>query len=201
MRISRLTIVCIGLTAVALTGCSTQQPGTPDGKPTTGSTTATSGSTSVTNPLNTSKILDSPCEGLTDAQLAPYQGAVGSKQKGSGANSRVTCTWFAADVKKPAIFLNIFPKLGGQAGMENAGKSFPYFKKADPIQGYFTTHLSQGADGPQTGDCQTDIAANDQVVLEVRGQTTTATDPNYTDMCKATDALMTALIGNLKNGG
>ncbi|GAA0610865.1 hypothetical protein GCM10010174_30310 [Kutzneria viridogrisea] len=154
----------------------------------------------MANPLDISKISQDPCTALTAAQLAPYMGDVRKKNNVS-ENKTISCINHPVDGHKPSISVTFFPDQGGPSGMENGAASFPFNKKVDQIAGYPAYHVSQGSNGPQTGDCQSEAAVSDKAFVTVYAQGSSKDYEHYTDMCTVSDALLTALIGNIKNGG
>lgn len=197
MRLRQLTAILCGIAALTLTGCSSPQTSTPDISPAPSTTATNSSAPAVANPLDIKKLQADPCGALTTAQLASYMGAVeGSEKK---ADSKViTCTWKPSDIYKPYISLSIYPSFDSN-DMYETGNNLPFHQKISPIKGYPALNQSLGSD--TIGTCQTDVAVADPGVAEVHAVDSTATYQYYNNMCVVSDALVQALIGNLKTEG
>jgi Protein of unknown function (DUF3558) len=183
-----------GITALVLTSCSTTQPGTPSPNTTTATT---SSAPTIANPLNTTNLQKNLCGGLTAAQLAPYVGTVRDTNVDNESKSK-SCSWFPTNVNLASISLTVFPNLT-VSDMFATGANFPYSKKLDPIQGYPAQDTSQG--NPPYGECATAIAVSDHVVVEVESQASGHNYQYYNNMCPVNEALIPAVISNLKASG
>ena len=189
-----LTVTVLGgIAALALAGCS-GTGGTAG--PTTGAstTTATSSGPTISNPLDTTKFQQDLCSGLTPAQLAPYMGQVGNKNAVSKTDN-AGCDLHPADIHKPAVSIDFYPKLGPSA-MIASGSNFPYFKNLDPIQGYPAQDSSMA--NPPNGQCGTSISVSDHVTVGVQVQLTDTSSQYYNNTCAASEALASLLLDNIK---
>ncbi len=190
-----LTVTILGgVAALALAGCNNNPGGTAG--PTTGATTttATSSADTVSNPLDTTKLQQNLCAGLTPAQLAPYMGQVertspASKPDNSG------CDIFPTDVNMASVSINFYPKLGPSAMIASNG-NFPYAKNIAPIEGYAARNSS--ILNPPTGNCSTTVAVSDHVAVEVGMQQSNQSSQYYNNTCAASDTLVQMLLDNIK---
>ncbi|MFC0433282.1 DUF3558 family protein [Kutzneria buriramensis] len=185
-----------GIAALALAGCNNNTGGTAGPSPS--STTATAGtSTAVANPLDTTKLQQNLCTGLTAAQLTPY---VGQVKNTSSVNKTdySGCDMFPTDVHMAAVSVNVYPNTTPSA-MIAANSNFPYSKNLAPIQGY-TARDTSLLPQPQ-GKCATAVAVADHVVVEVEVEQSDASSQYYNNTCAASEALVTTLVGNLKASG
>ncbi|MBV9847822.1 MAG: DUF3558 domain-containing protein [Kutzneria sp.] len=190
MRLALVLAAGTVLGAVALGGCSTSKPGTPD------STTAAPSSTTsaVPNPLDIGKIQQSPCDAFTSAELASYMGAVDNTST-DASDGKPTCNWHPTDGHKPNISISVYPDLGGPEGMYAAKAQYNFFEKAGPINGYPAVHASTG--DSQTGVCQTIVSISDKAGFGIYVSNTTPSDPNYRTMCTVSDQIAQLLVGKL----
>jgi hypothetical protein len=191
-----LTVTVLGgIAALALTGCS---PTTTGGTPSTASsTTTTSSAPAIANPLDTTKLQQNLCGGLTPQQAAPYMGKIDStnidKQPKSSA-----CDLFPSDTALATISVLIYPNLT-VSDMIATGRNFPFSKNLDPIQGYPAQTTSQG--NPPSGECSTSVAVADHVVVGIEAQAASKSYQYYNNMCAVSEALAPELISNLKASG
>lgn len=191
-----LTVTVLGgIAALALTGCS---PTTTGGAPTTASsTTTTSSAPAIANPLDTTKLQQNLCGGLTAAQLVPYVGQVKNTNTESDAKSS-GCDLFPTDITLATVSISIFPNLTPDA-MIASGRNFPYSKNLAPIQGYPAQSSSQL--NPPNGECGTTVSVSDHVAIEVSVQQSNKSNQYYNNTCAASEALAPMLISNLKASG
>lgn len=191
-----LTVTVLGgVAALALAGCN---PNSTGGSATTASsTTTTSSAPAIANPLDTSKLQQNLCSGLTAAQVAPYAGQI--------KNTEVTtkteysgCDMLPTDIHMAPVSINLYPNMTSSA-MVASGRSFPYSKNLDPIQGYPASDSSQT--DPPNGECGTKVTVADHVTVEVAVQQADTSSPYYNNTCAASEALAALLVGNLKTSG
>lgn len=192
-----LTVTILGgVAALALTGCS-NTGGTPG--PTTGATTTTtakSNADTVSNPLDTTKLQQDLCSGLTPAQVAPYMGQVG-KSSPNKSDSSTACTLFPQDGHQANVSITVYPNMTPTA-MIASGANFPYSKKLAPIQGYPAQDTSQN-DSP-SADCSTNVSVADHVVVAIEAQSIEGYQ-YYSNMCAVSEALVAMLLNNIKASG
>ena len=196
MGLSRFLPLACGL-LVLTAACGSPVSGDP--QPTT---TAGGGSTSagavppVRDPLNVSKIASDTCSGLTNAQLAPFIGAIDEANSPDAQG----CVWHPVDVNQPAIGLAVYPGNGGPATLGNT--SFPWSASAGEIAGYPAEHMSQGGEtGPQTGACETAVAVSDKDTIAIDNDDASPQNKYYTQACVLSDQVAALVIANLKAGG
>jgi hypothetical protein len=183
-----------GIVALALTGCN-NNPGTPSAS-TSSTNTTTSSAPTIANPLDTSKLQQNLCAGLTQAQLDPYMGKVDST-KVDNKSSSTSCLLFPADLSGTNISVTVYPKQT-VSEMIASGANFPYSKNLAPIQGYPAQSSSQ--ENPPHGECGTSVAVSDHVVVEVSARNATQSYQYYNNMCAVTEALAPMLVSNIKAG-
>ena len=189
-----LTVTVLGgIAALALTGCS--NPGGTAG-PTTGAstTTATSSADKVSNPLDTTKLQQNLCGGLTPAQLAPYLGQVRTTNPVSKPD-QAGCDLLPADNNMATVSINVYPKLGPSAVIAGFA-NFPYAKSIAPIEGYPASNTSLLS--TPTGNCATGVSVSDHVTVEVSVQQPNKSSQYYNNTCAASDALVQLLLDNIK---
>jgi len=192
-----LTVTILGgVAALALAGCNNNPGGTASSTTGTSTTTATSSADTVSNPLDTTKLQQNACGGLTPAQLAPYMGQVGNTSPVSKSDY-TGCDLHPVDVHMAAVSITVYPNLGPSA-MIASGGNFPYAKKLDPIQGYTTQDTS--TTNPPNGICATAAAVSDHVTVEVQVQTGKSSQ-YYNNTCAASEALLPLLLDNIKASG
>jgi hypothetical protein len=191
-----LTVTILGgVAALALTGCS--NPGG-TASPITGAstTTATSSADKVSNPLDTTKLQQNLCSGLTPAQLAPYMGQVGTSSP-VNQSDYTGCNLHPADINMASVAITVYPKLGPSALIATSG-NYPYAKQLSPIQGYTAQDTSTAT--PPNGICSTAAAVSDHVSVEVQVQVG-KTSQYYNNTCAASEALLPLLLDNIKASG
>ena len=191
-----LTVTVLGgIAALALAGCT---PNTTGGSATTASsTTATSNAPAIANPLDTGKLKQNLCVGLTPTQMAPYLGQL-RKTEATTKSEYSGCDLFSTDNNMATLSINLYPNMTPDA-MVASGRSFPYSKNLDPIQGYPASESSQAS--PPNGECGTKVTVADHVTVEVAVDQSNTSSPYYNNTCAASDALAALLVGNLKASG
>ena len=191
-----LTVTVLGgVAALALVGCT---PNTTGGSGTTASsTTTTSSAPAVANPLDTTKLQQNLCAGLTPAQLAPYLGQARNTNIDKTAEYS-GCDLNPTDNDLATVSVNLYPNMTPDA-MVASGRSFPYNKNLDPIQGYPASDTSQM--DPPNGECGTKVTVADHVTVEVSVQQASTSSPYHNNTCAASEALVALLVGNLKTSG
>ncbi|MFI9384304.1 DUF3558 family protein [Kutzneria sp. NPDC052558] len=190
-----LTVTILGgVTALALAGCNNNPGGT--ASPTTGATTtttATSSADTVSNPLDTTKLQQDLCSGLTPAQVAPYMGQVSNSTPDKNDTSSA-CTLFPQDGHQANVSITVYPNMTPTA-MFAGGANFPYSKKLDPIQGYPAQDTSQS--GSPSGECSTNVSVADHVVVAIETQSIDGYK-YHSNMCAVSEALVSNLLDNIK---
>jgi hypothetical protein len=193
---TQLTVAVLGTMAgLVLAGCTPDQTG---GTPTTGSSTATTSSApAIANPLDTTKLQQNLCGGLTPGQLAPYVGTVRKNNTDNEAKYS-SCQLYPNDTNLVTVGISVFPNLT-VSDMIATGANYPYSKNLAPVQGYPAQSASQG--NPPTGECATSVAVADHVVVSIEAQTASKSNQYYNNMCAVSEALAPELISNLKASG
>lgn len=192
-----LTVTVLGgVAALVLVACNNTPGGT--ASPATSSTSATTNSApAIANPLDTAKLQQNLCNGLTATQLAPYVGQVKNTQA-TTKSEYSGCDMFPTDINLAAVSINLYPNMTPSA-MVASGRSFPYSKSLDPIQGYPASDSSQG--NQPNGECGTKVTVADHVTVEVAVEQSNTSSPYYNNTCAASEALAALLVGNLKASG
>ncbi|WP_211765425.1 DUF3558 family protein [Kutzneria sp. CA-103260] len=183
-----------GVAALALAGCNNNPGGTAG--PTTGAstTTATSSADTVSNPLDTTKLQQNLCGGLTPAQLAPYMGQVRTTSP-VNQSDYAGCDLLPADSGMATVSINVYPNLGPSAMIASNG-NFPYAKNIAPIEGY--TARNTGLKNPPNGECSTSAAVSSHATVEVSVQWADKSSQYYNNPCTVSDALTPLLLDNIK---
>ena len=195
MRLTSTLATGVALATLLLGGCSTSNPGTADST-TTAPARATSSVAAVANPLDVAKIQKDPCGALSAAQLAPFMGEIRNATPDL-TNGDFTCNWDPSDVNKLSVSVNVYPTIGGPAGVYSAKTGYNYFEKIDSISGYPAVHAATGTNAPRNGLCRTIVAVSDKAAFDVFAQNSTSSDPHYATMCTVTDQLVQQVITNL----
>lgn len=190
-----LTVTVLGgVAALALAGCT---PNTTGGTATTAnSATTTSSAPAIANPLDTTKLQQNLCGGLTPQQLAPYLGTV-RKTNTDNEAKYTSCQLLPADNSLATIAISIFPNFT-VSDMLATASSYPYSKNLAPVQGYPAQSTSQG--NPPKGECATSVAVADHVVVSIEAQVSSG-NQYYDNTCAASELLAPVLVGNLKASG
>jgi hypothetical protein len=191
-----------GLVALTLAaGCTSS--GTPTAGPTSSDAnpaTSTAPKSEISDPLDLTKFSANTCGGLTDAQVAPYLGGVRAKNPQSGNNGPV-CAILAQGFSGAGLGVGVVNiATPTQQLLYESDSTFPWREKIDPIAGYPAVNDSQGSTST-TGDCATDVAVNDKQSLHIEFTVTSSSDPYYSKPCTVSEAMMAALIQNIKSGG
>ena len=192
-----LTVTVLGgIAALVLAGCN-NNPGGTAGPATSTTTAATSSAPAIANPLDTTKLQQNLCAGLTPEQVAPYMGQV--KNTSTDNQSKYsTCNLYPTDVTQASVSISVYPNLS-PSGMIASGKDYPYSKNLGPIQGYPAQDTSQL--NPPNGDCGTAVSVSDNVVVEVSVQQANKSSQYNNNTCAASEALAPLLLGNIKASG
>lgn len=179
---------------------------TASGTPTAGSTSITSSPTTsatpkseIAEPLDLTKLSANICNGLTDAQVAPYLGTVDARHPQQVSNGP-NCAILTAGTSGAGLGVGVVNiATPTQELLYESDSNFPWRKKISPISGYPTVDGSQ-ADNSTTGDCTTDTAVNNTQSLHVEFTVTSPSDPNYSKPCLVSEAIMAVLVQNIKSG-
>jgi hypothetical protein len=200
------SLIVGGIAFVAVAGCTSGSTGSavPSGSPTTSAAASTTPKSEITDPLNVDKLVGDICSGFTDAQLAPYLGALSGKDASTVANGPL-CTFRPKDPLGPTVggaVANI--PASTQEALYESQRGFAWRQKISPIAGYPAVDASTAgnpADPAHGGDCSTDVAVNDKQYIGVDFSVTNTSDPNFTKACTVSEALAAVLVQNIKSGG
>lgn len=192
---------CIALVGIA--GCNSGSASPPSGS-TTSPATSTAPKSEIANPLDPSKVASDVCTAFTDAQLAPYLGALTGKDPKTIDNGPL-CTYRPQNPTGPTVgaaVVNIAAPT--QDLLYQSQGNFPWRQKISPIGGYPAVNASTAqnpSDPAQGGDCSTDVAINDKQYIGVDFSATDTSDPNFTKPCTVSEALAAIMIQNIHAGG
>jgi len=176
---TRPLMLLLGL--VVLAGCTPTSEGTP--RPTAGdpaeSTSESPGSNEsdgdelpfagapeVTDPLDTDRFQQDPCQALTAAQAQELAVAPGSPYKGELGNA---CKWESTTDSAAFVdvrFLTDDPRGLSALYQANDDGAYVYFDQLDPIEGYPAVTRG-GTDGREGGRCTVVTGTSDEDAFEV----------------------------------
>ena len=123
------------------------------------------------------------------------------KQETQRDAKSLACDWYSVDGHRNSVSLFVYPETS-IAEMYGASLGFSYFDRAGPlIDGYPIVRKSQLANGPQNGDCITEVAVANRATIAIYAYTITKSDPNYQNMCSVSDTLVKNAVDNLRPGG
>jgi hypothetical protein len=183
-----------------LAGCTSGTATAPPSNSTTGPRTSTSPTSEITDPLDLAKFAANTCSGLTDAQVAPYLGSVGTRKAAPTDNGQV-CSILPTDISKPTLGVGVVNiATPTQELLYQAQSNFPWRQKISPIAGYPAVDASRRS-GPASGDCATNVAVNDTQSLHIEFTDTEPSGQYYGQSCAPSEALMAELIQAIKSGG
>ncbi|HEY4458003.1 MAG TPA: hypothetical protein VGN81_27055, partial [Pseudonocardiaceae bacterium] len=86
---SKVLVSLLAGGSIALAGCTSGGSAIPQRSQATAPVTSSTPKSEVTDPLNVDKLAGDICSSFTDAQLAPYLGALAGKDTGSSVNGPV----------------------------------------------------------------------------------------------------------------
>lgn len=192
-----------GSVLVAVAGCTSGGSPVPQPSQTTIPATSSAPKSEIADPLNIDKLAGDVCSGFTDAQLAPYTGALTGKNPDNSANGPM-CTFLPKDPAGPTIggfVVNVAAPT--QDLLYQSLATFAWRQKISPIAGYPALDASTAAnptDPAKGGDCSTAVAVNDKQYINVNFSSSNTADPNFTKPCRVSEALAAILIQNIKAG-
>jgi hypothetical protein len=200
VRISSAAAVVAGAFVLAgLAGCQSGTPASPPANSASNPATSTTPKPEIVNPLNTAAFAANTCSGMTDAQVAPYLGALRKKDP-QQANDGPLCTFLPQNVVGPTMAIGVSRiATPTQDLLYQSFANLPWRQKIAPIAGYQAVDSSQDANGQS--DCSTSVIVNDSQTLVVEFTATNSSDQNYAKPCVASEALTAQLIQNIKSGG
>lgn len=196
-------IVVGGIALVALAGCTsgsaTPQHGS-GGTTTTTSATSTAPQSEIANPLDVSKLSNSVCSGLTDAQVAPYMGAIASKTVQSTDNGP-QCAYLPQKSGGPTASVTVMNLAAPTEDSLYATQAeLPWRQKIPAISGFPAVNASSTFDPATGGECITLAAVNAKQTLRIDFSLTDSSDANFAKPCTVSQALMPDLIQNVQAG-
>lgn len=187
-----------GIAFVAAVGCGPDSTAPPLATSTTG-TTPTTPQSQISKPLDISKFTADICSGLTDAQLAPFMAAVGSKDPQTDTYPPI-CTFQPKDPVNAATTIGVQNTAAPtQELVYESLANFPWRQKIDAIASYPAANASTSGNSTG-GECETLAAVNAKQALYIQFSDTNTSDQNYAKPCTVSDELMAELIQNIQAG-
>lgn len=200
--IQRRSIGVIGVAlAFVLASCAESESGTPTNTPPSTnlvppSTAETETSTSIQNPIDTTRLLDQPCEALHEDDREPLNLIDGRIETDTASQAADACIWERSEDSGSHVDLIVMTEnANGLQDIRERNQDSELYEELR-IGGYPALHASP-TDLQDEGRCDLWIGANDSEVLYLYA--TLRDVPEASDPCGYTDEVGEAIIANLSS--
>ncbi|WP_326567242.1 DUF3558 domain-containing protein [Amycolatopsis rhabdoformis] len=191
-----LATVIAGLSAAAVSGCSSDVPGIPIASPASSAGLPQHGAPAVSNPLTTASVVADPCSAVTTDQVTKLGGPVRSHRVNT-FTAATTCTWvFDDNAGTVAAGMDTLDKdgLSHLYALKAQNSGVTTFEPQNPILGYPAVVFANGGEGP--GSCQLAVGLNNNDIYMVFSDI--LYNPKTSDSCGLATEIAKAAIQHLK---
>ncbi|MFD9959224.1 DUF3558 domain-containing protein [Amycolatopsis sp. NPDC058986] len=204
----------IGAAALALTACSTNTPGNAQPSSATASSTTSKASTpgtsdqipgpgvpKVTDPIDFTPHLRTPCDALTREQVTDLLGENASAKTDLAATSGPTCTWRPPGTARTDVSINFFTAYpeGLTRIYRLRNTEYKFFMEVPAIGGHPAVAYGFADKRNTTGECLVAVGTSDTSVLNA-GITLSDANIGKRDPCEIAQKVAGEALANIKGG-
>lgn len=201
------TVLMLSALLFAAVACSTPNPGIPSASSSAPSASSSSGSNSavpgpgvpkVEHPIDVTRFMQTPCDALTDSQIADLLGSGVSAKPDLKAPAGPTCSWDSASVSQAGIGVIFMSadQLGLTSVYQARGKQYQFFQPLEAIDGF--PLVAYGVDDERTtrGRCAVAIGVSDVQAVDLH-VAQSESNIGKKDPCAAAHDIAIQMLSNL----